>query len=187
MLESLSRYWWLVALRGFVALIFGVLALIWPDITLGALVILFGAYVLVDGISALISSISERQVNDRWWVLLLEGLAGIVAGILTFVWPGVTAVLLLYFIAAWALVTGVLEVVAAIRLRKEIEGEWVLGLGGVASVIFGLLLFLNPGPGAVAVVWLIGAYAIVFGGLLLYLGFKLRGLENEEPVRLKNA
>lgn len=176
MLTMLSRYWWLVVLRGVFAILFGVLAFIWPGITIGALVILFGAYALIDGVSSVATGVMHWQENDRWWVMLLEGIAGIVFGILTFVWPAVTAVVLLFFIAVWAIITGVLELVAAVRLRKEIDGEWALGLAGVLSVLFGIVMLLRPGAGALALIWVIGSYAIVFGVLLIFLGFKLRGV-----------
>jgi uncharacterized membrane protein HdeD (DUF308 family) len=185
MLNNLSRYWWLLALRGVAAIIFGILAFVWPGLTLGALVILFGVYVLIDGISNIVTGFSHRETNDRWWVMLLEGLVGILAGILTFVYPGISAVILLYFIASWAILTGIFEIVAAIRLREEITGEWALALSGIASIIFGVLLFLFPGTGALAVVWIIGSYAILFGALLIYLAFKVRG--NEARTELKSA
>ncbi len=175
MLEALSRYWWLVVLRGVFAIIFGVLAFVWPGITIGALIILFGAYALVDGISSIITGISRRKSNSQWWVLLLEGIIGVVAGILAFVYPGMTALALLYFIAVWAILTGIMEVVAAIRLRKEIDNEWWLVLGGVLSIIFGLLLIIFPGSGALGLLWVIAAYSILFGIMLVILGFRLRG------------
>lgn len=174
MVGTLSRNWWMLAVRGLIAIIFGILAFIWPGLTLWALVLMFGAYVFVDGIFALVTAFRGRDTNDRWWVFLLEGLAGIAAGVLAFIWPGMTAFVLLYLIAAWAIVTGVIEVVAAIRLRKEIEGEWVLALSGVASIIFGVLMVLWPGAGALAVIWLIAAYAIFFGVLLIFLAFRVR-------------
>src|SRR5688572_4697716 len=137
MLEYFSRYWWAVALRGALAVVFGVVAWIWPDITVRALVLLFGFYALVDGLLALA-------------LLLVEGIAGIAAGIVSFVWPGITALVLLYLIAAWAIATGVLEVVVAIWLRRELRGEWLLALVGVVSVLFGVFLVLRPSEGAVA-------------------------------------
>jgi uncharacterized membrane protein HdeD (DUF308 family) len=176
MLRMLTHYWWTILLRGIFAILFGIAAFIWPNLTITALVLLFGAYVLVDGIFAVIVGIQLYGKNERWWAVLLEGIAGIVLGVLTLFWPGTTALVLVYFIAAWALVTGVLEIAAAIRLRKEIEGEWMLILAGAASVLFGVLLIMQPGAGAIALVWLIGAYAIVFGVLLSILAFRLRSL-----------
>jgi len=175
---TLTRSWWILAIRGIAAILFGIAAFVWPSITLAALVLLFGAYALVDGIFAVSAGISVRKEQERWWMMILEGLAGIVLGVLTFLWPGITALVLLYFIAAWSILTGAFEIAAAIRLRKEIEGEWLLGLAGLASVIFGVLLVVLPGPGALALIWLIGSYAIVFGVLLLALAFRLRGWQN---------
>ena len=161
---------------GGVAILFGLAALIWPGLTLTALVLLFGAYTLVDGVFAVVAALARAGRERRWWVLLLEGPLGIAAGVVTLAWPGITGLVLLLFIAAWAVITGVVEIVAAIRLRREIEGEFLLGLSGVLSVLFGLLLIVRPGAGAVAVAWLIGIYAILFGALLLALAFRLRGL-----------
>jgi uncharacterized membrane protein HdeD (DUF308 family) len=129
----------------------------------------------VDGISAVTASVTHRAEHDRWWVLLLEGLVGIAAGILTFFYPGVTALVLIYFIAAWAILTGILEIVAAVRLRREIKGEWLLVFGGVLSVLFGIVAMIFPSVGAVAVVWIIAFYAIVFGALLITLGLRVQG------------
>ncbi len=174
-MHVLARNWWALALRGLFAVLFGLIALAWPGIALGALVLLFGAYALVDGIFAIIAAVRAAETHARWGALAIEGIAGIVAGIVAFAVPGLTAIVLLYVIAFWALVTGVFELTTAIRLRKEIKGEWTLGLAGVASVVFGILLLLFPGAGALAVVWLIGAYALIFGGLLLMLAIRLRG------------
>lgn len=174
MVSMLSRYWWVFVLRGLFAIIFGVLALIWPGPALLTLVLLFGAYALVDGIFAVIAGIKSYGENKRWWVVLLGGVVGILVGILTFFWPGTTAFVLLYFIAAWAIITGVLDIVAAIELRKVITNEWAWGLGGLASAIFGVLLILFPGAGALSVVWLIGIYAIIAGIFFIALGFRLR-------------
>jgi len=168
--------WWALVLRGLAAIAFGVLAFVWPHITLTALVFLWGAYVLVDGLFAIVAGVKSYEENKRWWVLLLEGLLSVAAGVLAFVIPGITALVLLLLIAAWAIVTGAFEIGAAIQLRKYITGEWLLALAGVASVLFGFALLFNPNAGAIAVVWLIGAYALLFGVLLLALGFRLRSL-----------
>lgn len=175
MIETLARNWWAVAVRGAAALIFGVMALVWPGITVLVLVALFGAYALVDGALALgtASFGRARSGASRAW-LAVEGLAGLGIGILTFVWPGVTTLVLLWLIAAWAVATGVFEVVAAIRLRRELRGEWMLALSGMISVLFGILLMVWPAAGALAVTVLIGLYAIVFGVVLLALSFRLR-------------
>lgn len=187
MIETLSRNWWMMALRGLFAILFGVVALAWPGTTLFVLVLLFGSYVLIDGVLAIVAAFRHRDLNDRWWVLLLEGLAGIVAGGLTFVWPGITAVVLLYVIAAWALVTGVFEIAAAIRLRKEIAGEWLMILTGILSVVLAIALVLLPGAALTAVVWMIGGYAIAFGILLIYLGFRVRNMGSSRPGMQRHA
>jgi len=171
----LTRSWWLLFLRGIAAIVFGVLTWVQPGISLAALVLLFGAYSMADGILGVWTAIAGRQDHEYWWVLLLGGLLGIGIGIVTFVAPGVTALAILFYIATWAIATGVLEIVAAIRLRKEIQGEWLLVLAGLASVVFGVLLIAQPGAGALAVLWLIASYAVVFGVLLVILAFKARG------------
>lgn len=159
MVHTLSHNWWTLVLRGLAAIIFGILAYVWPGITFAVLVLLFGAF---------------RTQGDRRWTLILEGLVGIGAGLVTFFWPGAATLAVLTIIAAWAIVTGIFEIIAAIRLRKEIEGEWFLLLGGVLSVLFGITLAIWPVAGLVAVTWMIGSYAIVFGILLAVLGFRLR-------------
>ena len=171
----LSRNWWMLLLRGVVAIIFGLLLITRPGISLLTLVYLFGAFALVDGVAGTITAIGGRREHDKWWVLLLAGLAGIVLGILTFMNPGITALVLLLYIAIWAILSGVFQVMAAIRLRKEIEGEFWLGLAGAVSVAFGLLLVARPGAGALAVVWMIGGYAVALGVILVLLAFKVRG------------
>lgn len=187
MVSTLARNWWALALRGLSAVIFGLLAFAWPGITLGVLVLFYGAFALIDGLLAIAAAIFGREgSNLPWWALLLEGMLGIGAGLLTFAWPGITALVLLYLIAAWAIVTGIFEIIAAIRLRKEIEGELWLALSGVLSIVFGVLLMAQPGTGALAVVWLIGAYALIFGVFLLALAFRLKGVRDRftsQPAR----
>ena len=172
MINTLAHNWWTLVLRGLAALLFGILAYVWPDITFTALVLLFGAYALWDGVFALIGAF--RTQGERRWILLLEGLVSIAAGLVTFFWPGAATLAILTIIAAWAIVTGVFEIIAAIRLRKEIEGEWFLFLSGLLSLFFGIALVIWPVAGLVAVTWMIGAYAIVFGILLIVLGVRLR-------------
>jgi len=177
MLHLLARYWWALALRGLFAVLFGLLAFLIPGITLLTLVLLFGAYVLLDGIFDILAAIRSPSHH---WALVLEGIVGIVAGILTFVWPGMTAMVLLYLIAFWAIFTGVLEIVAGIRLRRALANELLLILMGVVSLFFGFLILIFPGAGALAVVLWIGAYAFVFGIMLLVLAFRLRGFRHAD-------
>ncbi|HEX3442975.1 MAG TPA: HdeD family acid-resistance protein [Pseudolabrys sp.] len=174
MLHALAENWWLLLLRGVAAIIFGLLAFFWPGVTLLTLVFLWGAYAIVDGAFSLWAAISGRDaIAPRWW-LAVVGVAGVVAGLLAFAWPGLTAVILLLFIAGWAIVIGALEIWGAIQLRKEIEGEWWLILSGVLSIAFGIILIAQPGVGALAVVWLIAWYAILMGCSLIALAFRLR-------------
>lgn len=185
--DTLVRNWWLVLLRGIAGIIFGVLTFLWPSLSLTALVIVFGAYAFADGVLAIISAIRWRGEAERWWLVLIEGLAGVAAGVITLFWPAITALALLYVIAAWALVTGVLEIAAAIRLRNVITGEWLLGLSGIASVALGVLLALFPGPGALALILWIAAFAIVSGALFIALAFKLRSWGRSNSPRLAHG
>ena len=174
MVDTFRLNWWLLALRGLVAVLFGVLAFVWPGATLITLVWLFGAFALVNGLLSLILAAKAPKGYPRIGSLILGGLLGILAGLLTFVMPGITALGLLMLIAAWAIVTGIMEVVAAIRLRKIIANEWLLILAGIASVAFGVILFLRPAAGALAFIWWIGAWALIFGILLIVLAFRMR-------------
>jgi uncharacterized membrane protein HdeD (DUF308 family) len=176
MLGQIFQNWWLYAVRGLVAVIFGIMALIWPGQTLQALILVFGAFVLVDGIFAVIAGILSAPYFNRWWAVLLEGAVGILVGLMAFFWPAVTGRALLYLIAAWALITGIFEILAAVQLRRVITNEWMLILGGLLSILFGILLVVFPGAGAVSIVWLIGFYAIVFGISEMIFAFRLRGL-----------
>jgi uncharacterized membrane protein HdeD (DUF308 family)/sporulation protein YlmC with PRC-barrel domain len=183
-LRTLGRNWWALALRGVAAILFGILAFAWPGITLFVLVLFFGAYMLVDGIFAIVAAVRAAGREARWWLLLIEGVLGVLAGLVAAFWPGLTALALLYFIAAWAIVTGILEIAAAVRLRREIAGEWALGLSGLLSLLFGVLLVVIPAPaGILSLLWLIGVYAIAFGVVLLVLAFRVRnqsGTDNTE-------
>ena len=180
LVDELARHWWVIALRGLAAVLFGVLAFVWPGMTLAVLVLLFGAYALVDGILAIV--VAARGGTDHRLSMGLEGVVGVLAGLATLVFPGLTALVLLYIIAFWAVLTGVLEVVAAVRLRRAITNEWGLIIGGVLSVLFGIVLIASPGVGALAVVFVIAAYAVLFGVTLLMLSWRLRSHEQRLPA-----
>jgi uncharacterized membrane protein HdeD (DUF308 family) len=177
MFTQLFRHWWLFVVRGVLAIVFGILALIWPGVTKLVLVLLFGAFALMDGIFAVAAGITFHRYFERWWAVLLEGLTGIVLGFLTFFWPSITALALLFFIAAWAVITGIFEIVAAIQFRRVIPGEWAMILIGLLSITFGILLFVFPAVGAVGLVWLIGIYAITNGIVQIIFAFRLNGIK----------
>ena len=177
-LERLAANWWVFLLRGVLAILFGIGAMVMPGLTVAVLVLLYGAYAFADGLVAAVAAFTKRKAGEAFpWSVLIIGLAGIAAGVVTFLYPGLTALLLLYFIAAWHVVRGISEIVVAIRPRKEIQGEGWLIAGGALSVLFGLFLYARPGAGAVALIWTIGAFAILFGIILIVLGFKLKGLK----------
>ena len=173
MIHELAHNWGWVLLRGLLAVVFGVIAFFEPQSAFAALVLLFGAYAFVDGVFALIA-LFRGAGKDRFWVLVLEAVVGIGIGVLTIARPATTALVLLYYVGIWAILTGVFELMAAIRLRKEITGEFWLGLAGVLSIAFGILLFVVPGSAALALTIWIGAYAFIFGVMLLLLAFRLR-------------
>ena len=161
-------------IRGIASIVIGILAIAWPGMTIAVLVGIFGVYAIVDGITNLFIGFSRARADDRSWAHVAQGLVGIGAGVLAFVWPGVTALALVFFIAAWAVVTGVFEIVAAIRLRKVIKGEWLLALSGALSVAFGLFVFAFPGAGAVGIAFVLGTYAVAAGLILVMLGLRIR-------------
>jgi uncharacterized membrane protein HdeD (DUF308 family) len=175
MWEQLGRHWWMLALRGVFAIIFGFLAWIWPGITLLVLVILFGAYAFVDGVFALGAAVRGSGGQSRIW-LAVVGFAGVVLGLITLFWPGITGLILLLLIAWWAIVTGVFEVVSAIRLRKELRGEWLYVASGAVSVLFGVVILAWPASGALAIVWLIGLFSLIFGTMMTAASIRLRRL-----------
>jgi uncharacterized membrane protein HdeD (DUF308 family) len=177
MLHLLARYWWALALRGLFAVLFGLLTFFIPSITLLALVLLFGAYALLDGIFDLVSAVRSPSHH---WAFVIEGIVGILVGILTLIWPRITGMILLYLIGFWAIFTGVLEIVAGILLRQAIANEVLLILMGVLSLLFGLFIVIFPGAGALAIAFWIGAYALVFGIMLIALAFRLRGFRHLE-------
>jgi len=172
--DILSRYWWMALLRGVLWIVFGVLVYRQPAISIAALTFLFGIFVLADGVGNAITAIGGRGQHDDWWILLLTGLCGIGVGLLSLLNPMLTALALLFYIAIWAVVTGVLQVVAAIRLRKEIRGEFWLILGGLASIAFGVLAMLNPVAGKLTILWLISVFSIVYGVTVIALALKAR-------------
>ncbi len=174
----LSRYWWVFLVRGIAAMLFGILAFALPGITLASLVLVIGAYMLVDGALALWAAVTGQTAIENRWLVGLQGVLGVAVGVLTFLMPGITAIGLLVFIVAWALAIGVLQIVAAIVLRKEIEGEFWLGLSGVLSLLFAILVMANPDQGAIAVIWAIGAYAIVVGAMLIAFSLGIRKQAN---------
>ena len=174
MLHAMAKAWWLVLLRGIAGIVFGVLAFMWPGLTLITLVLFYGAYALVDGVIALTTAFTGGAKPVPTWWLVVVGLLGIMAGLVTFMWPGITALVLIYFIGGWAIAHGIFEIVGAIKLRKEIDNEWWLILAGALSVIFGLVVLLAPGAGALGLIWAIAAYSIVFGVLLVGLSLRLR-------------
>jgi uncharacterized membrane protein HdeD (DUF308 family) len=172
--ELLARSWWMLAALGVIAMLFAVVVLVWPGLTLLWLVMLFAAYALFGGVMWIIAAFRHRKSDEDWWLVLLLGLASIGAGVIAILQPGISALVLVLVMGANALITGVLEIVAAIRLRKEIQGESFLILTGIVSIVFGILVFLFPGAGALALVWLISFYAAFTGALLLALAFRAR-------------
>jgi uncharacterized membrane protein HdeD (DUF308 family) len=174
----LARNWWAVALRGVAGIIFGLIALFMPGVTMLSLVIVFSAYALVDGIFAIISAVRAARRHERWGLLVLQGIVSIAAGILAFLWPAITVLAFVLLVAAWSIVSGALLFASSFRLRNDHGSIW-LTIGGLASIIFGLLLLAAPLVGAVVLTWWIGAYALVFGVLLLILGFRLRARRDE--------
>jgi uncharacterized membrane protein HdeD (DUF308 family) len=172
----LATNWWALALRGLIAILFAIFTFAWPGITLDVLVLIFGVYAFIDGVLAIIAAVRAVRGHRRWGALLLEGIVGILAGLCAWFVPGVTLAFLVFLVAAWAIITGVLELAAAVRLRRNIPQEWLLIVMGIVSIVFGILIYLAPLAGALVIVWWIGAYALVFGILLLVLAFRLRKL-----------
>jgi uncharacterized membrane protein HdeD (DUF308 family) len=188
MLGLVARDWWAFAIRGVAAIAFGVLAFIWPEATLSVLVLLFGAYVLIDGVSMLIAlARGDALARRHAWAVGIIGVLGIVAGVVTFAWPGLTAMSLLYLVAFWAIATGTFEVIGAVALRRELDGEIWMALGGVASIVFGALLIAFPSDGLISLVWLVGLWAIVFGVSNLSLAYRLHQISAALPMPARRA
>jgi uncharacterized membrane protein HdeD (DUF308 family) len=178
MSEALARNWWAMALRGVLAIVFGLIALVLPGVTMLSLVMVFAAYALVDGVLAIVAAVRSATRHERWGLLVLEGVVDIAAGVLAFLWPGLTIVIFVLLVAAWAIVTGALMTAAAFRLQLD-HGRWWFALGGLASFVYGVLLIIAPLIGALVLTWWLGAYALVFGVLLLILAFRLRAKNAE--------
>ncbi len=178
LIGAITRNWWLILLRGLAAIAFGIMCFVWPAVSLLVLVFLWGAYAIIDGAAALVSG-----AQSRWWSMVAVGVVSVFAGLIAFFWPGITALALLYLIAAWAVVRGVAEIAAAIHLRRQIENEWMLILGGAVSILFGVLIALFPGAGVLSVLWVIGVFAIVFGIVAVVLSLRLRSLRREVRLR----
>lgn len=180
---ALSGNWWTLLLRGIAAAVFGLAALFWPGLTLFVLLIFFGAYAVVDGVFSVVAGL-RSSAGHRTWLLVAEGLLGILAGLVALLWPGLTAFVLLYLIAAWAILTGILKIVTAVSLRREIPNEWLMALSGVLSVVVGAVLAVLPGVGLLSLVWLIGIYALVFGVALAALSFRVRSHRGDMASRV---
>lgn len=182
MVHVLARNWWALLIRGIAAVIFGILAFVWPAPTLLAIGILFGAYAFVDGVFAIVAAVRAAQAHERWWPFVLEGIVGLAIAAITVYDVGITLVALYLTIAAWAFITGILEIAAAIQLRKTIANEWLLILAGLCSILFGVLMIWHPMAAALAIIWIIAAYAIVFGIIMIALAFRLRGHAPAAPA-----
>jgi uncharacterized membrane protein HdeD (DUF308 family) len=178
----IARNWWSLVIRGLVGILFGIITFAWPGITFAALVIVFGAYSLLDGVFSLVGAVKAAQAHERWGALVFLGVTGIGAGVVTVLWPAITAFVLVCLIAAWAIVTGVFEIAAAVQLRRYIEGEWLLALAGIASLVFGILIMIAPLAGALVIAVWVGAYALVSGVVLVTLGIKLRSWGRRQPT-----
>ena len=179
MFIQLFRDWWLIAVRGALSILFGILALFWPEPTKLILVLLFGVFSSVDGIIAIAAGTASRGYFERWWALLLEGITGVIIGVLVFYWPGVTTLALLYFIAARAVTTAIFEILSSTEFRQDFPGEWIMIIGGMLSVLLGTWLFVFPAEGVMSLVWLIGIYAIIAGLIKLMFAFRLWNLWND--------
>ena len=178
LVRVMADNWWVALLRGIAAILFGLMALIWPGLTVYALLIVFGAYAVFDGVMAIIVGFQRKSDDDSWWSWALDGFLSIVIGLMALFWPEATALAFVIWMAAWAVVAGIFRIIAAIRLRKEIEGEWALGLSGLLMVIWGVLMALIPAAGLLSLAWQIGVFALLIGGVMVVLSFRLRGMRD---------
>lgn len=179
-LEILSKYWWMFLLRGILAIVFGIVAWIWPGLTLTVMLWLTGIWLMADGILAIISIIAERDKFDRIWPVIVIGIAGILFGLFIVAFPGFSAIWLIVTIGLYAIVTGVLAIIHAIRLRKEIDNEWSMGLLGLIGIVFGLAMVIFPGAGALSLIWVIAIYAILGGIAAIVFGIRIRGARSDD-------
>ena len=182
-LPMLAGNWWALLLRGIAAVLFGLAALFWPGVTLLVLIVFFGAYAMVDGVLAIVAGIWGSEGSR--WLLLAEGVLSVLAGLVVFFWPGMTALVLLFLISAWAILTGLLKVIMAIAFRRKVENAWLMGLSGVISVLFGVVLAVLPGAALLSLVWLLGIYALILGVVLIVLGFRARGHRQANASRVR--
>ena len=182
-LPMLAGNWWALLLRGIAAVLFGLAALAWPGVTLLVLIVIFGAYAMVDGVLAIVAGIWGSEGSR--WLLLAEGVLGVLAGLVVFFWPGMTALVLLFLISAWAILTGLLKVFMAIGFRRKVENAWLMGLSGVLSILFGVVLAVLPGAALLSLVWLVGIYALIFGAVLIVLGFRARSHRHANESRVE--
>ncbi len=188
-LQPARNYWWLLLIRGIVTVLFGIAALLWPSLTLAFFIYLFGAFAFIEGVVAIAAAVQERQTYKNWWVLLLEGIAGIILGVIVFVWPGITSLVLFYLIAIWALVTGFLAIGMAFSRYTPPGLDWTLVVSGIVLIILGLIMAAHPVVSILSLVWLIGLAAIVYGALLFVRAFQFRSLleRTPEPVIESNT
>jgi uncharacterized membrane protein HdeD (DUF308 family) len=183
MLDMIARNWWMLLIRGVAAVVFGIAVIVWPGLSLNVLVVVFAAYLFVDGIFAVVTAVSRRDYG-RWWLLALEGVIGILAGLAAFLFPGAAVLTFFYIVVFWAISTGVMEILNAIELRKQIDNEWMLILSGVVSILWGILMLAYPGAAILTLLWLFGIAAVVFGALMILLAFRVRNLgSGSTPMR----
>ncbi len=176
-LRSFADYWWVLLVRGIAAIIFGLIALFWPGLTAYAMLLTFGIFALVDGVMAIIAGFRRKGHDDNWWSWLLDGALSILIGIMAISWPVATALALVFWIAAWATVTGVMRIIAAIRLRHEIDGEWAMGLSGLLMVLWGILLVAMPASGILSLTWMFGIFTLLVGITMVVLAFRVKKLK----------
>lgn len=174
--QILRDNWWVLLIRGIAAILFGIIALAMPGLTAYVLVIAFGAYTLVDGIMAIYLGFKRRGNDDAWWTWIIDGILSIVIGLVAMIWTSATAVVFIIWIAAWAIVVGIMRIIAAIRLRKEIEGEWALILSGLLMIIWGVLIAMTPAAGLLSIAWLLGIFSFMVGVMMVVLAFRARRL-----------